>query len=52
MFVAHCSTRGTRVLLGLESIRAIRRMPEGAMVEFECSCGKMSTELVEIRTCR
>jgi hypothetical protein len=52
MFVGHCTVHGTRVLLGLESIRAMRRLPEGALVEFECSCGAINTELVKVRACR
>lgn len=50
MFTARCKTRGGRVVLGLDSIRAIKRLPQGAMVEFECLCGE--TELVTVPRCR
>jgi hypothetical protein len=39
MFDVYCSGHGARVLMGMDSVRALRNTAHGPEVEWRCSCG-------------
>ncbi|MCU1504698.1 MAG: hypothetical protein JWM12_4052 [Ilumatobacteraceae bacterium] len=43
MFDVYCSGHGSRVLMGMDSVRRLRNTAHGPEVEWRCSCGTTGT---------